>query len=82
MEIMRQNVLILTGMVHHVCVSMHFTCTPTLQEMYAAGITKTKEAKYDKISPDKVAKQCTHLSPPQQKSLSQFLQCIPVLFSG
>ena len=52
------------------------------RETSAKGITKIKEAKYEKVFLDEVANKCIQLSSLQQQLSSQLLQHFPVLFSG
>ena len=60
----------------------HFSCMLTFTENYAIGTNKIKQAKYESISPNEVASQCSHLSKQEQSQLLTLLQKIPTLFSG
>ena len=40
----------------------HFSCMLTFAENYAIGTNKIKQAKYESISPNEVASQCSHLT--------------------
>ena len=52
------------------------------EENLHSCVTALKEAKYEKVSPDEVAKQQTHLSEEQQKKLAVVLRKYSKLFSG
>ena len=66
----------------HAAARTYFSCPHTFQATYAAAHTPIKEAKYESISSNEVAKQYTHLSSIDQSKLSILLSKFPTLFSG
>ena len=59
-----------------------FRCICTLAKNYAAGVHKIKDTKYDSVSPQEVASQCSRLSIQEQHQLHKLIKQFPTLFSG
>ncbi len=59
-----------------------FSCAHTANSVYAATTAHILHAKYERVTPDDVIAQSTHLSRTNQRLLHQLLSKFPRLFSG